>query len=138
MLLLNPRRVIFGNHEWDNVGAVAIDRATSRAVLEWSDSGPHPVLADSPEQKTTVTVTMDLQRDDLASPRPGDTGVLALDTSPTGADLPRRRYTMTCVVTDVSHELSLRKGAVRTIRLVALSPDGATDPISAIDLGGVL
>ena len=133
MLILNPRQVRFGPSTWADVSLVAIDRDASRLALEWSDMGPHPVMADAPEQRLTIRVVQEVSRDDLNSPRPGDLGTLTLFTSPTGADARRRKVTCSCVITGVSHDLSLSRGTQRRITLTALSPDGAADPITVAD-----
>lgn len=137
MLLLNPRSVTFAGTVWEDVSAVVIDRAAARAVKEWSDLGPHVVLADVPEQLVTLRVVQRVARDDVGTPVPGESGELVLHTAPAGSDTPRRRLTAGCVVTDVSHEVSLKNGAVRTIKLIAVSPDGPTDPITIEDAGGI-
>lgn len=137
MLLVNPRRVTFAGVLWDDVAAIIIDRAAKRAAVEWSDFGPHPVFADVPEQQVTIRVLQHVARDDVGLPRPGDEGVLTFHTSPAGADMPRTRVSAACVALDVTHELSLRNGALRTIKLVALSPDGAADPITTEPADGV-
>lgn len=130
MLVLNPRRVTFAGQTWSEVAAVVIDRQSKRTLTEWSDLGPHAVFADAPEQLVTVRVVQKATTDDLHAPTPGDAGELSFAASPSGADSPRRRLRAQCVVTEVTHELSLTAGAVRTLRLVALSPDGAADPIT--------
>ncbi|MBK7405882.1 MAG: hypothetical protein IPJ41_14995 [Phycisphaerales bacterium] len=130
MLLLNPRQVTFANTMWEDVAAVVIDRAAERSILDWTDLGPYPVLADVPEQRVAIRVVQQIVRDDLAAPRPGDAGELTFSTAPAGADTPRRRLRAQCVVLEVSHELSLKHGALRTVRFAALSPDGAADPIT--------
>lgn len=137
MLLLNPRSVTFAGKVWEDVSAVVIDRAAVRAVKEWSDLGPHVVLADVPEQLVTLRIIQRVAREDVGAPAPGETGGLAFHTAPAGGDTPRRRFTAQCVVTDVTHEPSLKNGAVRTIRLIAISPDGAAEPITIEDAAGI-
>jgi hypothetical protein len=135
MLILNPRRVIFADQPWEQVTLVAIDRRAQRLALEWSDAGPHAVFADVPEQRVDLRVVMDVERDDIGGPAPGQLGELTLVTSPTASDARRRRLTVSAVVTAVSHEVSLRKGAVRTVELVAVSAGGADDPIAITEAG---
>jgi hypothetical protein len=133
MLILNPRLVAFGSQSWPDIAAIAIDRAAHRTVEDWSDLGPYAVLADVPEQKVRISITQEVARDDVHVPRPGESGTLSFCTSPTASDAGRRRFTCTAVILDVRHDLSLRKGALRTITLGAISPDGSTDPITATD-----
>ena len=135
MLLLNPRVVKFGDAVWDNVAAVAIDRRAHKTVEEWSDEGPYATVADVPEQRVRMTVVQELTREDVGGPRPGESALLSLCTS-AGADSGRKRVAATCVVLDVSHEVSIKKGAVRTITLAAVSTDGAADPITISDADG--
>lgn len=130
MLVLNPGTVSFNGTSWDDVTVVAIDRDGERVVREWGDFGPHAVLADVPEQSVGVRVVRRLARDDIDGPRPGDMGELVFFTSPSGADLGRRRVRATCVVTRVRHELGGREGATREVRFAAVSSDGAADPVS--------
>jgi len=133
MLLLNPRLVRFGPAAWDNIAAAVIDRAPHKTTEAWSDLGPYATLADVPEQRVRITITQELSRDDIAAPRPGDQDTLSLHTSAALADAGRKKLSCTAVVLGVLHELSLRRGAIRTIQLAAVSPDGATDPITITD-----
>ncbi len=130
MLLLNPETVKFGVATWYDVTVVLVDRATERPVLEWSDTGPYPVFADVPEQRVSVRVSRRLLRDTAFTPRPGDSAELIVYASPTAGDAQRRRIRAICVVTHVAHELSAQRGALQTVTLVALSADGAADPIA--------
>ena len=133
MLLLNPQSVTFGAATWDGVTSVSIDRATTREAIEWSDCGPHIVFADCPEQRITIKVIREVTRDDLGSPHPGDAAEAVFHTSPTSATAGRTRIRADCVITAVTHEISQKKGALQTITLTALSPNGATDPITIED-----
>ncbi|MCC7387776.1 MAG: hypothetical protein IT431_03310 [Phycisphaerales bacterium] len=137
MLLLNPRSVAFAGAVWEDVSAIVIDRVGAKTVKEWSDLGPHVVLADVPEQVVTVRVVQHVARDDVGAPLPGGSGELVFHTAPAGGDTPRKRLAAQCVVTDVTHELSLKHGAVRTVRLIAVSADGAADPVTIGDADGI-
>ena len=133
MLLLNPRTVRFGSAIWDNIAAIAIDRAAHKTIEDWSEGGPYATLADVPEQKVRITIAQDLARDDISAPRPGDAATLTFYTAPALADSGRKKVSTTAVVLSVQHELSLKKGAIRTITLAAVSADGAADPITITD-----
>ena len=137
MLLLNPRSVVFAGAVWEDVSAIVIDRAAARVIKEWSDLGPHVVLADVPEQVVTVRVVQQVARDDVGAPLPGDSGGLVFHTAPAGGDTPRKKVSAQCVIADVTHELSLKNGAVRTVKLVAVSTDGSADPVTVEDAEGV-
>jgi hypothetical protein len=130
MLALNPDRVRFAGVLWDSVTRAAIDRGAARQVVEWSDAGPHVVLADVPEQRVLITIERQLTRDGIDAPRPGESGELTFYAAPAGSGAGRVRVRATCVVLSVTHELSGRKGAVRRVELIAVSGDGATDPVS--------
>jgi hypothetical protein len=132
MLLLNPRHITFGAARWDDVIAIAIDRSPHRTVEEWSDLGPYAVLVDIPEQRTRIQVVQELARDDVTAPRPGEQATLTFYTAPTPSDAGRRKVSATAVILDVRHELSLRKGAIRTVTLAAVS-SGSADPVSITD-----
>jgi hypothetical protein len=136
MLILNPKQVTFGTVTWPDVVAVSIERRPHREAVEWSDAGPHVVLADVPEQRVELTVVQELSRDDLASPKPSEQAALAVLVSPTASDVGRRRVSATCVIVRVEHEVSARRGALRTIKLVAISSDGLADPITVVDQWG--
>lgn len=136
MLVLNPRQVTFDGERWEDVTAVSIDREAAREVVEWGDLGPHVVLADAPEQRVTVKVTQQVVRDDIDSPRPGDAGELSFHTSPAGTDAGRRRVRASVVVVRCAHEVGQKAGAVRVVEMVAVSSDGAADPIVVEDATG--
>jgi hypothetical protein len=139
MLILNPRSVKFGAATWDDVTAVTIDRAAHKTVEEFGDVGPYAVLVDVPEQRVRIGVIQEVERDDVDSPRPGEAGTLRLYTSPTASDAGRRSISCEAVVLEVNHELSIKKGAIRTVTLAAVSPDGGADPVQVTDAsdGGV-
>jgi hypothetical protein len=140
MLLLNPRRVRFAGTAFEDVAAIVVDRSAAGEVVEWSDLGPHVVLADVPEQRVEIRVVQNLSgaRDgeSVDAPRPGETGELVFHTSPTAGAGGRKRIAVQAVVLRVEHELSLRRGAVRTVRFVAISSDGQADPLSVIESPG--
>lgn len=136
MLVLNPRVVKFGAEVWRDVTAVIVDRSASREAVEWSDGGPHAVLADVPEQRVEIRIVQEVSRDDVDAPRPGEQGQMVFYTSPMSTDAARRKVSATAVVLEAGHELSLRRGALRTVRLIAVSADGSADPITVEDAAG--
>jgi len=137
MLVLNPRVVSFGGVVWEDVSAVVVDRSAHRAVQDWSDLGAYAVLVDVPEQSVTVRVVQRVARDDIGLPVPGEMGELVFATSPAGGDTPRKRVRVQCVVLGVTHEISLKNGAVRTVKLAAVSGDGIVDPVVLEDADGI-
>src|SRR5688572_50733 len=131
MLLLNPPLVRFGPHTWTDVTLLAVDRTSTRLAEDWSDSGPHPVFADAPEQHTQIRAVRTPLRDDLAAHKPGHQAALTFHTSPTSSDADRRLVTISAaVITSITHHLTTAKSAQQTITLTALSPTGAADPIT--------
>ena len=133
MLLLNPRTIRFGSSTWDNVTSIAIDREAHKLITEWNETGPHATFADVPEQRVVIRVTQELARDDIDAPHPGDEGAIEFHTSPTSSAAGRKRITATAVLADITHQLSLKGGAIRTARFIAISPDGTTDPVTLAD-----
>ena len=136
MLVLNPQRVRFGSAVWEGVASVVVDRAATREVLAWGDGGPQVTLADVPEQRVTITVRQEMGSDTLDAPRPGDAGDLVFYTAPGGSEAGRRRITASAVVLRVTHEVSVKRGVVRTIVLVGVSEDGAQDPVRVEAVAG--
>ncbi len=129
MLVLNPWLVTFNQQTWQNVTAVLLNRTAAKENVEWSDMGPHVAMADVPEQRITIKVIQTLDADDLDAAKPADAGTLTLHTSPAASDARRKRISAQVVITRVEHEISLKRGAVRTVTMVAISTDGLTDPI---------
>lgn len=137
MLVLNPRVVSFDGVVWEDVSLVAVDRSAHRVVQEWSDMGSYAVLADVPEQAVSVKVVQQVARDAVGAPVPGESGELVFATGPAGGDSPRMRVKVQCVVERVGHEISLKNGAVRTVKFMAISSDGSSDPIVLEDASGI-
>lgn len=133
MLLLNPRKVMFGSTEWGNVASVAISRWSAHTLVEWSDSGAHATLVDVPEQRVQVEVIQELLGEDMDTPKPGEEEELVFTTSPTSTSDPEREITITAVVESVRYEVSLRRGSYRRVALVAVSSDGSADPVDVDD-----
>jgi hypothetical protein len=117
-----------------------LNRSAAGEVVEWSDMGPHVVLADVPEQRVEIRVVQNLSGaragESVDAPSPGEMGELVFHTSPTAGAGGRKRIAVQVVVLRVEHELSLRRGAVRTVRFVAISSDGQADPLSVIESPG--
>jgi len=130
MLVLKPRRVEFDGETWGNVGSVAISRTAESMVVEWSDSGPHVVLADVPEQRVSVEVVQSLLGEDMDEPRPGRTGTLSFETGSSSTDASTDTVSMTAVIERVWYEVSVSRGSSRRVRLVAVSSNGSADPVS--------
>jgi len=140
VLIITPAAVRFDTLTLDDVTLIAIERTAERAIVEWSDLGPHPTFADVPEQRITVKVASRVSRGDLAAPTPGQQGELSFVVSPQGTGAAAKRHAAQCVVVAVKYEIvhaagSAAKGpsAVRVIELVAVSSSGAADPFVVSD-----
>lgn len=133
MLVLNPQIVRFGSAAWEGVVAVVVDRAAQRLIEEWDDAGPYATLVDVPEQRVRVRVVQEVARDEVHVPRPGDLGTLVFYTAPAGSEAGRRKVSVLAVVIGVEHEVSRRRGALRTVTLAGVSATGAADPITVSD-----
>lgn len=130
MLVLKPRRVSFGSSDWDGVTSVAIERSSARLVAEWGDLGPYAAMADVPEQRVGVRVVQEMLGDDMDEPRPGELATLSFVTQAGAGTAGGRLVSMSAMVESVDYRVSVRNGSERTVRLVALSSDGTTDPVS--------
>jgi hypothetical protein len=133
VLVLNPRSVSFGSATWEGVSSIVVDRQAARTLEELGDNGPYPVLVDVPEQRVRVKVVQEFTRDEMSAPAPGEQATLQFVTAPGASTAGLRRVTLTAIVIGVEHEVSLKRGATRTIELAAISSDGRTDPVSIAD-----
>lgn len=129
MLFLHPRVVSFGGSDWAGVESVAIERSAARSFVEFGEQGPHAVLADVPEQRVEVRVVQELLGEDMDVPRPGEIGTLGFETAPNSSGAGRKRVSMTAVVMGVKYQVSRKGGSARTVDLIAVSADGAADPV---------
>lgn len=130
MLIIDPREVVFGASTWAGVTSVSIERRAAKSFAEYAGTGPHVVLADVPEQRVEVTVVQELLSDDMDAPVPGWTGGLSFETALNGSQAGRTRISMQAVVLGVRYSASRKSGSVRTVELLAVSPDGAADPVT--------
>lgn len=85
-----------------------------------------------------VRVVVELSDDDVGAPVPGESATLSFHTSKGASEAGRKKVSLVAVVTGVTHELSLKRGAVRQIDLVAVSSDGAADPVNVVNEGAEL
>ncbi len=132
MLLLSPHRTTLLGKTLGGVQLVALDRRAPRLVREWSDLGPHLVFADAAEQLVQLRIVrrpID-PADAAASFAPGAQGALTVSAATGAAQSAAIDLSCQVVIEAVEHDFSDRKGAVQTIRCLALSSDGAQDPIT--------
>lgn len=130
MLWIDPRDVTFGALALASVSTISVDRKAERATVEWSDFGPHAVFADVPEHRTTVRITRTVHPGDALAPKPGELATLKFRVGASLTESGARTITTDAVVLGVSHAADTKRAMTQTIDLVALSSDGAIDPIA--------
>lgn len=133
MLALSPQSVTLFGAPLRDVDYLAVDRRSSKQTEERTDLGPHLVFADAPEQRVSVSISRTLTRDEASALRPGQQGELRFTVSPSDSDARRRTFSATVVVLSIDHDLFTRSGvpgARQRIHALALSTDGAADPIA--------
>ena len=137
MLIPTPAHVRFDTLTLDDVTLIAIERSADRAIVDWSDLGPHPTFADVPEQRITVKVSRRVHRGDLAALFPGQMGELSFVVSPQGTAAAARKHAAQCVVLAVKYDLlraaAKEPSAIQTIELVAISSSGSAEPFVVTD-----
>jgi enhancing lycopene biosynthesis protein 2 len=139
MLITTPATVRFDTLLLDDVTLIAIESSAERAVVEWSDFGPHITFADVPEQRITVKVVRRIARGDLAALAPGQLGELSFVVSPAGTAAAAKKHAAQCVVLGVRYDLAgsaagKQPGAMQVIELVAISSSGSTEPFAVTDV----
>ncbi len=135
MLWHTPRRVTLDGVELSDVDVVAIERHADRAVAEPGAAGPHAVFADVPAERTVVRIKRRPGHRETALLGLGREHDLAIRTGPGPSDAPGLSIAARIVLTEVRVDLARRGGPAQTITAIALSADGAADPI-AIALDG--
>lgn len=130
MVIIKPSGVTFGTQAWSDVTSVVIDREAEKAVVEWTDAGPHVAFADVPAQRVTVRVERPVASPaEVDGPKPGDLQTLAVQWSRGVSSAADLVMTARCVALRVTHEVT-GKGVTRRVELVAVSTDGARDPVT--------
>ena len=136
-LWMHPNEATLAGMALGSVRAVYVDRRTARSALEWSDAGPEVVFADAPEQRVDVTIVREADGAGLGfapALAPGATGLLSFVASPNGSDANRVRVEANVVVLSVEHALRLERASQQTVRCVAVSADGAQDPVTETEV----
>ena len=93
------------------------------------DLGPQVVFVDVPERRVNVRVVRRIERSELDSVKPGDSGELSFRAGFGRTDAGWSVVTVGAVVTRVTHEFE-QSGVKRVVVMVAVSADGVTDPVS--------
>ena len=134
MLVMRPGTVRFGGEVWRGVERVSIDSSTLDGAETWGNRGAHPVFADSVRRRSVVRVVQEIGGDDLGAPGLGALGELTVVCS-RGSDAQGREIVVRAVVQSVSYSFG-SGGARREVRLVAVSTNGSSDPVSVVGHAG--
>lgn len=137
MIWLNPQSVTLGSVALTDVNHVAVDRAASRLVIDHTDLGPHAGFVDVPEQRASVKLSREVRASEASPAKPGDQLTLSFRSSPSASGGAGRVVSASVVVTAVEHSFSPRGGLRQEISAIAVSSDGAADPITEIETSGV-
>lgn len=135
MLVVGPESVSFGGEAWAGVESISIDRTSVREVVEVGDLGPHAVFVDVPERRVSVRVARRIERSELESVVPGDAGELVFRAGFGRTDAGWREVSLDAVVVRVTHEFD-RNAVKRVVVMVAVSADGASDPVRVEEVEG--
>lgn len=139
MLILHPHAVQFGSSRFESVSVIAVERSASRLVVDRGDAGSQAIFADVPEELVTLRIVQHLTEQDLDPPRCGDLASISWFTSASASEGQRTRFSAQAVVRSIRYDIPGARAAraspaltsvSRTITLVALSPDGHSDPIA--------
>ena len=139
MLWINPRNVTLFGSDLTGVRTIAVSRSGKLVVEEWSDAGPFAVFADVAEISVEVVIEQVAREETagvLGAVAPGDAGTLRFSAAPSAASAHAEAVEASVVVTGVKQRLHGSDGPTRLITLVAVSADGAADPIAAPSKGG--
>ena len=130
MLWLNPDYVTLGSERLDHVSSITIDRSPHKSALEWSDLGPHLAFADVPEQRIDIRISRTLTDSASIDLKPGDQVTLVARRAATASATDIERLSASVVILSIQYTLSRTRGATQHIHALAISSDGASDPIS--------
>ncbi len=130
MLTLHPQSVTFGALRWENIQLIAIDRACDQPLAERSDGGPHITFADCPRQLVTIRILQQPADLDLLPPACADQDTLTFYIAASASQAQRTKVTALAVIQRIKHELSNPRNPARELTLLAISPDGHSDPIT--------
>ena len=130
MIWLDPTRVTFDGDALEGVRSICLDRRAERFVVEHSDTGPHAVFADAVERRVTVRMVRRVGDEGGGTMRPGDKGVLSFRVGPSASEAGAREVSMQVVIQSIVNRIDPKMGATQTIEGLAISSDGASDPVS--------
>lgn len=136
-MILHPSAATFGDLALDNILSVTIERLAAREVVEFSDLGPHVAYADVAEQRIHINVMRRPTPPELGTLRPGDASELVFAAAAGVSDAARIRVRVLCMVREVKYDFNdgsaapggSRASPRQTLTFLALSPEGADDPV---------
>lgn len=136
MLALRPGSVRLMGAPLDGVVSVSVDRTAERLVVERGEAGPHATFVDAPEVRVRITVRRELGADAPEPCRPGDEGSLRFRFGGNGSDARESEASALVVAASVSYGApSAGRGVEQRIELIGVSPDGAADPLTIVEVG---
>ena len=131
MLTINPRSVTLLGHALEGVASIATDRTAERLVVERGEGGPHATFVDAPQVRVRIVIRRTVESDELGLFRPGDEGSLRYRAGMHGSLAREVEASATVVVASVTHGAGSSARAIeQRIEVIAVSVDGAADPVS--------
>jgi hypothetical protein len=132
VIWLRPTSVSLGTTALHSIESISIDRVALGLVEEWSDLGPYQVFADVARERITCRIVRTLSLDDatrFSSPMPGEQHTLSFRIAPSASDAGRTQIDIPIVIRSVEHDPHPTRGTRVAITAIAISSDGATDPV---------
>lgn len=136
MIWLNPTNVSLDTVTLEEVRAVAVDQKHDKLIAEYTDNGPHPAFVDVPERRAVIKLRRRILGNENLPIAVGDQRTFQMRTAPSGTSAPGVVLTASVVITAIGYKLERHDGAEQTIDLIAVSSDGAADPVSVVADGG--
>jgi hypothetical protein len=140
MLVIDPQDVMLDETEIAGVLSVSVDQRAETVSVEFGDFGSQVVFADVPRRRMTAKVVYRVgtpardeqaeqeQQSGLLWPELGRLSVLSFRTRRNNAGT-GAKVLLRGVVTGVTHDLTARGGATRTVEMLLVSPGGDAVPI---------
>jgi len=133
MIWLNPESVAFGTLEIGEVESVVVDREAVLTAEEFGDAGPFMVFADVPKCRVRVRVARRVQDPSPNTLRLGEKASLVFTPSRNASSASRLSVIMSnAVVISIVHTVARSGASKQVVEFLALSSDGAKDPVIEI------
>ena len=137
MLWTDPDRTTIDGAVLSGVRAVAVSHAAERVVVEYSDAGRHPAFVDAAGVRSTFTIRRVPVEPGALPVRVGDRVELVVYAGVTSSPSTYRRVSADVVVTKDAWKPDARTGHEHVIECVAVSVNGAQDPVTVGVVQGV-